>query len=884
MPDRGAPTSFIQNALSAGELSPDVYGRTDLAKYHQGCMLMRNWFVNYRGGASTRAGTQYIGQPGSTGYARIWPFKFSTAIGQTYILVFSNLKLRFIKNPGGNCYPNSSNSGFILSSGSPYEIATPYTTADLPYLKFSQNADTLIITRRGYTRRVLSRIADTNWTLTTLTTAPAFPTPPVINRINLSALPAGSTDPQSTFYMYAVTAVDKDGNESPPSIPAIFGPAIDIGATQGTATIFFTAVAGATYYKVYKTLPSPGRKVPTQAQQFGFCGYTYGTMFLDSNIVADFAKSPPSNGDPFANGKVTGFTITSSSNDWPVIGTGITVSGGGGSGAIIYPVLDHNGDTETGAITGLYIANPGSGYTSAPTLTATGGGTTFVAAAIISSQSGNDPDVVGLFQQRQVYGSTNNNPTTIYGSRPGQLNDFRSTNPTVDSDAFQFTVAQQQINTIVWMLTMPGGLVIGTDAGVIQLTGGSSSAANPTAVTASSAVLVPQSYYGAADVHPIIIDYDILYVQTEASIIRDLQYNFFVNIYTGTDISVLSSHLFYPLTIVDWAYQDAPNKVIWAVRSDGAFLSLTYVKAQEILGWAQHQTQGFVESVAVVQEGTTDAIYFSVNYKGVRFIERMTDRIYYQIEDAWCLDAALSTQPTFPSTTLQASGATGSITLTAGAAAFLVGDVGKVIRATRSKATITGFTDTTHVTATVAAGYPFGLAQIDPGGWRIDPVVSTVTGLSHLNGSAVFALVDGIPQGPFVVSGGSVTLTNPGSSVVVGLSYECDLQPLFFDPGGEATIQGQRKKNVAVTLRVRDTAKLNWGTSLSTVREFIPGQSSTDPAEDLPYVASGMLQGDIRMIVDQDFNRVGSIYISQPNPLPATVLSVISEEALGDMR
>jgi hypothetical protein len=134
-------------------------------------------------------------------------------------------------------------------------------------------------------------------------------------------------------------------------------------------------------------------------------------------------------------------------------------------------------------------------------------------------------------------------------SKPGRSDDFRQTNPTIDSDAYEFTIAQSQVNTILWLIPMPGGLVVGTDAGVLQLTGGSSSPSNPTAVTASSAVFVPQSYYGSKDIHPIVIDYDLMYVQTEGSIVRDLQYNFFVNIYTGTDVTALSSHLFYPNSV-----------------------------------------------------------------------------------------------------------------------------------------------------------------------------------------------------------------------------------------------------------------------------------------------------------------------------------------------
>lgn len=93
MPDREAPVSLIQNTFSAGEISPSLYGRTDLAKFRQSAALMSNFFVDYKGGASSRPGTQYMGQAGSTGRVRLIPFQFSAANGQTYILVFSNQHL-----------------------------------------------------------------------------------------------------------------------------------------------------------------------------------------------------------------------------------------------------------------------------------------------------------------------------------------------------------------------------------------------------------------------------------------------------------------------------------------------------------------------------------------------------------------------------------------------------------------------------------------------------------------------------------------------------------------------------------------------------------------------------------------------------------------------
>ncbi len=882
MPDNLAPVSLIQNSLASGELAPGLYSRLDVSKIRQGAITMRNFFVDYKGGSSTRAGDQYIGQAGATGYVRLIPFQFSAAIGQTYMLVFSEQKLRFIKNPGGNTYPNSSNAAFILSGGVPYEIVTPYLEADLPYLKVSQVADQMTITRHGYTRRVLSRISDTNWTLTTITPS-VGPASPTISAITLSAVVA--PDPGNTRYMYCVTAVDADGNESLPSPPSISAAGLNLALSQGTVTVFWGAVAGAAFYRVYKALPTPGAKVPSLAEQMGFVGYTYGTSFADNNIVPDFALGPPAAFNPFANSSIIGYTITGSSADWPVGGTTITVADGTGTGAVIYPILNNNTAGGVGTITGLYIANPGQNYT-APTLTAVGaGGTVFTATATLGSASGNDPDVVGLFQQRQVFASSLNEPLTVFASRPGAFTDFRKTNPTIDSDAYAFTIASQQINDIVWLQSMPGGLVIASNSGIVQLTGGSSSASNPATVTPSSSVVIPQSYYGAADLHPIIIDYDILYLQSEGSTIRDLQYNFFVNIYTGSDVTILSSHLFYPQTVRDWTYQDSPLKVIWVIRDDGALLSLTWLKPQEIAGWARHDTNGDYESVASVREGAEDAVYFSVNVGGTRHIRRMCSRIYYQIDDAWCLDDALSTVSNYPAAGLTLSGLVGNnVTTAASVPVFAPGDVGKVIRARGGKGIITQYVNNQNVIMNITAGYPFPMSILANGDWRMDPVVSTISGLGHLETNTVYALADGQVQGPFTVTGGAITLTTPASQVVVGALFQGQLQPIYLDLEGQTTIQGRLKKNTAVTLRVKDAARIKFGTSFETAREYVPGISSTDAAENLPGNGSGMLLGDIRAYIDPVFDRMGTCCIQQDYPLPCTVLGIIPEYAQGDTR
>lgn len=54
-------TTLIQNAFNAGEISPRIWGRTDLAKLRNGAFTMRNFWVDYRGGANSRAGLAYVG-------------------------------------------------------------------------------------------------------------------------------------------------------------------------------------------------------------------------------------------------------------------------------------------------------------------------------------------------------------------------------------------------------------------------------------------------------------------------------------------------------------------------------------------------------------------------------------------------------------------------------------------------------------------------------------------------------------------------------------------------------------------------------------------------------------------------------------------------------
>ena len=85
--------------FTGGELSPRLDGRTDLTKYSAGCSTLENLVVYPHGSAARRPGSTFIAEVAdSDNKTRLIPFEFSTT--QTYMLEFSNLKMRVYKDKG----------------------------------------------------------------------------------------------------------------------------------------------------------------------------------------------------------------------------------------------------------------------------------------------------------------------------------------------------------------------------------------------------------------------------------------------------------------------------------------------------------------------------------------------------------------------------------------------------------------------------------------------------------------------------------------------------------------------------------------------------------------------------------------------------------------
>lgn len=146
--------------FSSGQIDHDLMGRFDLPTYSNGADVFQNFISNFKGNAIYSAG--FISQLAFQDCAFI-EFKFG--ITQNYICAFYASKVRFM------AFDTSGNFGWVLSSGTPLEVTSPYTLADAKFISqrcsYAQNDDVMYIVHRSYAPYKLTRASSTSFTLAT---------------------------------------------------------------------------------------------------------------------------------------------------------------------------------------------------------------------------------------------------------------------------------------------------------------------------------------------------------------------------------------------------------------------------------------------------------------------------------------------------------------------------------------------------------------------------------------------------------------------------------------------------------------------------------------------------------------------------------------------
>lgn len=306
----------LVRSLAGGEITPEMYGRLDNVKFQTGVALAKNALILPHGPATKRPGTSFVNYAGdSTAVVRIIPFAFSAS--QTMVIELGDGYARFhtqgatllvgtpaayngatlytpgdlVSSGGFNYVCHTPSLGNVptnplfwyLQTSTFYEIPTPWASADLFVLKYTQDSDVLTVTHNGYAPREIRREGAAKWALTqpvigASVAAPGIPT---------IAVTIGTGIPYNKDAFYKVTAVSTDGLQESLSAGASTSTANDLSLPGSKNTVSWVASSiTAPSYRVYKAQNNVGRL-------YGFIGETTDLTFVDDNITPDYSYNPP---------------------------------------------------------------------------------------------------------------------------------------------------------------------------------------------------------------------------------------------------------------------------------------------------------------------------------------------------------------------------------------------------------------------------------------------------------------------------------------------------------------------------------------------------------------------------------------------------------------
>lgn len=848
---------LFQRSFSGGEISPELFGRIDDAKYQSGLAKCRNFITKPQGPAENRPGFAFVREVKHSALkTRLIPFTYSTT--QTMIIEIGAGYFRF------------HTMGATLMNGAvPYEITNPYLEDDLFDIHHVQSADVMTLVHPNHPPKELKRYGALDWRLEDINFSPPIDAP---GKPSLIKVDGGEP---KYYYEYVVTAISVDGfSESKASESnTIFGNLFFLG---GKNIISWDLVEGASRYNIYKL----------QGGLFGFIGQTDKLTITDDNIAPDLSKTPPRYDLVFQNRGIHAVPVINKGSDYEKIISGgeitsvevlnmgkkyaipttATITDPTGSGAILDVDVVPTGEMFGGAITGIHIINGGLGYTN-PSITArswngngsgavlkvkasavvrgkvklavtdpTGNGASLRAEVIngkieriivdnpgsgytapvvsISDPGGGSgavlgtpeltgvgwPGAVSYFEQRRCFAGTKSQPQNIWMTKSGTESNMSYSLPIRDDDRIAFRVAAREANTIRHIVPLAQLLLL-TSSAEWRVTSVNSDAITPTTISVR-----PQSYVGASNVQPVIINNTLIYGSSRGGHIRELGYNWQANGFITSDLSLRAPHLFDNKEITDMTYVKAPQPIVWFVSSNGKLLGLTYVPEEQIGAWHWHDTDGTFESCAAVTEGHEDVLYCvikrTINKKEVRYVERMASRQFDDQKDAFFVDCGLTYQ---------------------GAPAM------------------------------------------------------RVVGLGHLEGKKVSILADGAVCSRQVVTNGSVELDEAAATIHIGLPIEADLKtlPMAIPLQDGSYGQGMFKNVNKAWLRVYRSSGIFIGPSEETLTEA--KQRTTESCGTAPVLKSE----EIPLTLTPSWADSGQIIIRQYDPLPLTVVSLTAEVALG---
>ncbi len=821
-------TDAILNNFVAGEISPKLAGRTDIAQYYQSAAEILNMIVEFYGGAKKAPGTYFVNEVKNSSLStRIIRFVFSDT--QAYIIEIGNLYMRFymddpVSGAGGAVLETAINiTGVSLSAECLVTAANAYTDGDTVYI-----TGIVGTTQLNSRRFIVSDRTAANFKIKDIDG----------NYINSEGY---------TAWVSAGTAAR----------------VYTLTTTYTTADIWnlqFAQTFDTLYITLGKSNDAAKGRPQKKLTRTGHAAWT----------ISDIDYSTGANRPALMDSNITTTTITPSADT----GVGITLT----ASVAIFDESHENSiwRVKSGYVKITHVAAGGLKVAATGNVLYSGDLDTGPAAVTDWAEpawSGyrGFPKSVTISEGRVIYGYTVSQPQTTWGSSIMLYETFELGSD--DSDAMDFTSDTNEVEILNWLFPS-NEILLGTASGLSSLGTGS----DTVALTATTGRLKKKSRYGTSEISPQAIGNNIFYWQKYNRILREYVYNLNEDNYVAGDATAFSEHI-SESGIIDMAYQQSPIGILWCVRADGKIAAFTRQVEQKVSAWSLHDTQGFYESVTVIPKTTYDEVWFVVRrtINGVtrRYIEYMTAPEFTEQEDAFFVHSGLTLDDSNQITKITSANPP-LVTCTNN---FTNGDIIRIrnvvgmTEVNYKKYIVAGRTATTFHLHTLAGIDVNGLAYTAyVSGGEARKCFSAISGLEHLEGKTVQVMVDGSNHPNRVVSAGSITLDDTYSQAHVGLGYTARLKTNDLEPApGQSSAQGKIKRVSNVLIRFLNTLGCKVGDGI--IMDDVVFRTSAMPADQAPPLFTNIKE----VPFPSGFDRIKQVVITQEQPLPCNILSLIIE-------
>lgn len=232
------------------------------------------------------------------------------------------------------------------------------------------------------------------------------------------------------------------------------------------------------------------------------------------------------------------------------------------------------------------------------------------------ASAGNYPAAVTHHQQRTFFGATRNIINGVWATRSADPENMDKSRPARADDSIALALVAEKVNGVTHLLSLEELLLFTTDA-VWAITGDAKGTITPAETNPKR-----MSMRGARHIKPLPVDTYAFFVPSKGQQVRALGFSFEIEGYKSDNVSIFSPHMFQGYSLIKLVYQEEPFSVIWAVRSDGVLLALTWEIEQQVWGWSRIETNGSVEDVAVISEGGYDRLYALIR-RTIAGVERL---------------------------------------------------------------------------------------------------------------------------------------------------------------------------------------------------------------------------------------------------------------------